>query len=217
MNERTSSRSLARLAVAGAVVAGLSVAAGGTAVAASGNPWDDLAQCESGGNWSSSTGNGYSGGLQFSPSTWRANGGSGSASGASREEQIAVAERVLASQGWNAWPSCSKKVGAKGKASSSSGTSDRSSSSAKSSEKKNSSDVGSKKSAEKKPAAVKSGPRKSGPAKKNVSAGPIYLVNPGDTLSGIAASHGTSVAALAGRNHIADPDVITVGQRLSVR
>jgi resuscitation-promoting factor RpfA len=73
--------------------------------------WDRLAQCESGGNWSTSTGNGYSGGLQFSPGTWRANGGSGSAHNASRSEQIAVAKRVLASQGWGAWPACSSKLG----------------------------------------------------------------------------------------------------------
>ena len=68
--------------------------------------WDAIAQCESGGNWSISTGNGYFGGLQFTPSTWRANGGSGSAAGASREEQIRVAENVLHSQGIGAWPVC---------------------------------------------------------------------------------------------------------------
>jgi hypothetical protein len=58
------------------------------------------------------TGNGYYGGLQFSPSTWRAYGGSGPAAHASREEQIAVAERVLAAQGWGAWPVCSRQAGA---------------------------------------------------------------------------------------------------------
>jgi hypothetical protein len=76
-----------------------------------GGVWDRLAQCEAGGNWATNTGNGYSGGLQFSPGTWAANGGSGSASSASREEQIAVAERVQASQGWGAWPACSSKLG----------------------------------------------------------------------------------------------------------
>ncbi|HEX7133227.1 MAG TPA: transglycosylase family protein [Iamia sp.] len=76
-----------------------------------GGRWDALAQCESGGNWSTNTGNGYSGGLQFSPSTWAAYGGSGSAHNASREQQIAVAERVLAAQGWGAWPSCSSQLG----------------------------------------------------------------------------------------------------------
>ncbi|BCP31156.1 transglycosylase family protein [Mycobacterium intracellulare] len=71
--------------------------------------WDAIAQCESGGNWSISTGNGYAGGLQFTPSTWRANGGSGSPSGASREEQIRVAENVLHSQGIGAWPVCGRR------------------------------------------------------------------------------------------------------------
>jgi Transglycosylase-like domain/LysM domain len=79
--------------------------------AVGGSVWDRLAQCESGGNWATNTGNGYSGGLQFSPGTWRANGGSGSPHSASRAEQIRVAERVLASQGWGAWPSCSARLG----------------------------------------------------------------------------------------------------------
>jgi hypothetical protein len=92
------------------------VAFAGTANAATDSQWDAIAQCESGGNWNTSTGNGYSGGLQFTSSTWRANGGAGSPAGASRAQQIAVAERVLASQGWGAWPSCSRKVGARGAA-----------------------------------------------------------------------------------------------------
>jgi resuscitation-promoting factor RpfE len=71
--------------------------------------WDAIAACESGGNWSISTGNGYSGGLQFTPGTWRANGGSGSPSGASREDQIRVAENVLHSQGIGAWPVCGRR------------------------------------------------------------------------------------------------------------
>ncbi|WP_304442451.1 transglycosylase family protein, partial [Mycobacterium sp. E3298] len=71
--------------------------------------WDAIAQCESGGNWGISTGNGFSGGLQFTPSTWRANGGSGSPAGASREEQIRVAENVLHSQGIGAWPVCGRR------------------------------------------------------------------------------------------------------------
>ena len=80
-------------------------------VAADGSVWDQLAQCESGGNWSINTGNGYSGGLQFSPGTWAAHGGTGNAANASREQQIAVAESVKASQGWGAWPACSSKLG----------------------------------------------------------------------------------------------------------
>ena len=71
--------------------------------------WDAIARCESGGNWGINTGNGYSGGLQFTSSTWRANGGSGSAHTASREEQIRVAENVLHSQGIGAWPVCGRR------------------------------------------------------------------------------------------------------------
>ena len=73
--------------------------------------WDKVAQCESGGNWATSTGNGFHGGLQFTASTWRSFGGSGMPHQASRTEQIAVAERVLAAQGWKAWPACSHKLG----------------------------------------------------------------------------------------------------------
>lgn len=71
--------------------------------------WDAIAQCESGGNWAINTGNGFSGGLQFTPSTWRAYGGSGSAFNASREEQIRVAENVLHGQGIGAWPVCGRR------------------------------------------------------------------------------------------------------------
>jgi hypothetical protein len=76
--------------------------------------WDRLARCEAGGNWSANTGNGFYGGLQFHPQTWSAHGGQAyapSAHQASRAQQIAVAERVLASQGWGAWPSCSRQLG----------------------------------------------------------------------------------------------------------
>jgi peptidoglycan hydrolase-like protein with peptidoglycan-binding domain len=76
-----------------------------------GTVWDRLAQCESGGNWAINTGNGYSGGLQFLPSTWRAYGGSGSAHNASREEQIRVAENVRADVGFGAWPQCARNLG----------------------------------------------------------------------------------------------------------
>lgn len=76
------------------------------AVPAHATDWDAIAQCESSGNWQINTGNGYYGGLQFTESTWRANGGSGNPANASREEQIRVAENVLASQGIGAWPAC---------------------------------------------------------------------------------------------------------------
>jgi uncharacterized protein YabE (DUF348 family) len=74
--------------------------------------WDQLAQCESGGNWAINTGNGYYGGLQFNLSTWQAYGGSGLPSANSREAQIAVAERLRAATGgYGSWPSCSAKLG----------------------------------------------------------------------------------------------------------
>lgn len=76
--------------------------------------WDQLAQCEAGGNWDINTGNGFSGGLQFSNSSWSAFGGTEyapTASGATREQQIAVATKIQASQGWGAWPGCSAKLG----------------------------------------------------------------------------------------------------------
>ena len=75
-----------------------------------GSVWDRLAQCESGGNWSINTGNGYYGGLQFLPSTWRANGGSGMPHQASREEQIRVAENLRANSGFAPWPACSPQT-----------------------------------------------------------------------------------------------------------
>ncbi len=73
--------------------------------------WDAIAQCESGGNWSTNTGNGKYGGLQFKQATWAANGGVGSPASASREEQIRVAENVLQTQGIGAWPQCGANGG----------------------------------------------------------------------------------------------------------
>ena len=82
------------------------IALGAGAANADSVNWDAVASCESGGNWSINTGNGYYGGLQFTMGTWQSNGGSGSPHAASREEQIRVAENVLQSQGIGAWPSC---------------------------------------------------------------------------------------------------------------
>jgi hypothetical protein len=76
--------------------------------------WDAVAQCESGGNWSANTGNGFSGGLQFSQATWNANGGVGAPQDASREQQIKVAENVAAKQGMGAWPTCGGAAGTPG-------------------------------------------------------------------------------------------------------
>ncbi|WP_165756780.1 transglycosylase family protein, partial [Mycolicibacterium doricum] len=101
--------SVAKIAFTGAVIGGGSLALAGHAGAATDGEWDRVASCESGGNWAINTGNGYHGGLQFSPSTWAGHGGGEFAPAAylaTKEEQIAVAERVLASQGKGAWPSC---------------------------------------------------------------------------------------------------------------
>jgi resuscitation-promoting factor RpfA len=113
----TAGRTIARTAVAGAVAGIPLVAVAPAANAAPDSAWDKLAQCESTGNWAINTGNGFSGGLQFTPSTWRAFGGAAfapAAHQATREQQIVVAEKVLQGQGWGAWPSCSKKMGLTG-------------------------------------------------------------------------------------------------------
>ena len=84
------------------------------AAAAPDSDWDRLAQCEAGGNWHINTGNGYHGGLQFSASTWQAYGGSqyaATADQATREQQIDIATRVQAGQGWGAWPACTARMG----------------------------------------------------------------------------------------------------------
>lgn len=108
-------RSLAFAAISGAAIGGAALAAP-AANAASTSTWDSIAQCESGGNWAINTGNGYYGGLQFTLSTWQAYGGTGMPNQASPATQISVAERVLASQGWGAWPACSAKLGLYGTA-----------------------------------------------------------------------------------------------------
>jgi resuscitation-promoting factor RpfA len=110
-------RTLARTAVAGAVAGAPLLVTVPAANAAPDSAWDKLAQCESGGRWNINTGNGFHGGLQFSPRTWSGFGGKEFAPvayKATREEQIVVAERVLAKQGWNAWPTCSRKTGVRG-------------------------------------------------------------------------------------------------------
>jgi hypothetical protein len=108
----SAARTIAKVAAVGIIAGAPLGLAVGTANAAPGMDWDALAQCEASGNWGANTGNGYYGGLQFTQGTWNANGGSGNPANASREEQIRVAENVLRTQGSNAWPSCSKRIGA---------------------------------------------------------------------------------------------------------
>lgn len=104
-------RSVLRVAVAGVVALGAPVVLADSAQAGSGGRWDRIAACESGGKWSTNSGNGHSGGLQFSLRTWKAFGGTGTPHRASRAQQIKVAERILRKQGWKAWPACSRKLG----------------------------------------------------------------------------------------------------------
>ncbi|MER5635959.1 transglycosylase family protein [Kitasatospora sp. NPDC002227] len=142
-------RTQAEKAIAVAGVAGVGLAlpllAATGAQAASVSTWDRVADCESGGDWSINTGNGFYGGLQFTSSTWKAYGGgqyAAQANQASKGQQIAVAEKVLASQGPGAWPVCSVKAGLGGGGSaadvdtSSEGTSTRAAKPAKPAESK---------------------------------------------------------------------------------
>ena len=106
-------RAAALAGVTGVAIAAPLMAAG-NASAATASEWDAVAQCESGGNWSINTGNGYYGGLQISPSTWAGYGGRKFAKlphGASKGEQIKIAERIKRGQGWGAWPTCSSRIG----------------------------------------------------------------------------------------------------------
>jgi hypothetical protein len=107
----SSAVSVAKIAFTGAVIGSGGLALAGQAGAATDGEWDTVAHCESGGNWAINTGNGYQGGVQFSPSTWSAHGGgefAPAANMATKEEQIAVAERVLGTQGRGAWPVCGR-------------------------------------------------------------------------------------------------------------
>ena len=107
----------ARRRIAGVAVVGATAAVGSVAAAQSASAssvWDAVAQCESGGNWSTSTGNGFYGGLQFTHQTWQAFGGGAygyNADDATREQQIEIAQKVLQAQGPGAWPVCSVQAG----------------------------------------------------------------------------------------------------------
>ncbi|MGP4045729.1 LysM peptidoglycan-binding domain-containing protein [Streptomyces sp. 2A115] len=178
------------------------LAATGNAAAADSGVWDRIAQCESGGNWHISTGNGYYGGLQFSAGTWRAYGGTAYASTAdkaSKAQQIAVATKVQRGQGWGAWPTCSARAGASGSAPAASAP-----------------DTPTTKAAPSKPS--KAPARSTGHTARSSSRGD-YTVRSGDTLSGIAARHGTSWQRIYAANKSViggDPNAIVPGQRLEL-
>ena len=99
----------ATLAVADATLAAGTASAGGSVA-----QFERLAACESGGNWSINTGNGYYGGLQFNLGTWRGVGMSGYPHQASKAQQIAAGQKLHSQRGWKPWPSCSRKLGLSG-------------------------------------------------------------------------------------------------------
>jgi LysM repeat protein len=161
------------------------------ASAATASEWDAVAQCESGGNWSINTGNGYYGGLQFSASTWAAYGGTAYASTAnqaSKSQQIAVAEKVLAGQGKGAWPSCGVGLSNAsyngGTASSGSGSSNSGQSTSQSQQKSTQPSEERASRSQERPAAKKTVETPTG--KKVKKGDGEYKVVKGDTLSAIA-------------------------------
>jgi LysM repeat protein len=219
---RTSrARKHARLAV-GLTVAGVAGTAAllgpASAAQASSVNWDAIAQCESGGNWSINTGNGFYGGLQFTKGTWRAYGGAkyaSTANKASRSEQIAIAEKVLRGQGIGAWPVCGKKGGSSKhyKGTNTSGSKSHKSSSHKSSTHKSKS-------------VTHKSTKKSTTAHKVTRAatvkaiGKTYVVRSGDTLSAIATrnhiSGGWHTLYQLNSKTISNPNLIFPGQRITL-
>jgi len=214
---RTASRFPKRgagIAASAAIGIALPLGMSGTASAASDSTWDSLAECESGGDWSINTGNGYYGGLQFSQQTWEAFGGTeyaSSADQASRGEQIATAEKVLDGQGWGAWPACSAELGLDdGDAGGTPDSAGDSGGSEDSGSDESSGDSSSDGSSEDSGSDESSG--------DSGSTGGGYEVQSGDTLRKIAESQGVSGGwrALAEVNSLDDPNLIYVGQEISL-
>ncbi|WP_435128052.1 transglycosylase family protein [Actinacidiphila sp. bgisy144] len=219
---------------AGGAGLALPLIAVGSAQAATTGVWDKVAKCESSGNWKINTGNGYYGGLQFTASTWRAYGGTAYAPRAdlaSKSEQIAVAEKVLDSQGPRAWPVCSLRAGLTREAATASHTvhvttgtkkaAPKKAEPAKAAAKPEVKKPAAKKPEAKKPAAGKAAPVSEAAPAKKPAAGDPYTVVRGDTLSGIAADHrveGGWPALYAGNRAVVgdDPDLIRPGQHLTL-
>lgn len=215
---------LAAVSIAGVA---LSASAANAAVPASApaSTWDSLAQCESGGNWGINTGNGYAGGLQFSPSTWAAYGGAGSAANASREQQIAVAEKVQAGQGWGAWPACAAKLGLSGGAIAPQSTPKSLAPAAVPAPAKAPARAAAPKAAAPKAAAPKAAaPKVAATAPRHVAAvalsGQTYTIQSGDTLSKVAEqlniAGGWQLLADANASTISNPDLVFPGQVLQL-
>ncbi|MGW1876432.1 transglycosylase family protein [Streptomyces sp. NPDC001975] len=189
---------------AGGAGLALPLAAAGSADAASVSTWDKVAACESSGDWGIDTGNGYYGGLQFTQSTWEAYGGTRYAPRAdlaTKDQQIAVAEKVLGGQGPGAWPVCSVQAGlTRG-----GGTPEVHTESATTRPAKSS---------------VRDVQPQTTPQSRAGKA-EMYTVVHGDTLSGIAEEHdvtgGWHRLYSANRATVgSDPDLIVPGQRLSL-
>ncbi|MFI0239686.1 transglycosylase family protein [Streptomyces sp. NPDC016845] len=214
--------------VAGAAVAVPLMGATG-ASAASTSEWDQVASCESGGNWSINTGNGYYGGLQFSSSTWAAYGGTAYASSAdqaSKAQQISVAEKVLASQGKGAWPSCG--VGLSGASTGNSAPVESQSSQQSQPQQQERSDSSTTtRSQQREQPQQQAQPQQetkkdtvTTPTGKKVEKGDgEYKVVTGDTLSKIAEAHGTNWQKVFKLNKdiVADADLIYPGQQLHLK
>lgn len=206
---------LSGLAVAGIATAGVALGAA-PAHAAPTSVWDRVAACESGGNWATNTGNGYYGGLQFSLATWRGYGGSGNPADAGKATQIAVAEKVLAGQGWGAWPVCSVKAGATGSSSSAGSTSSSTSGGSSPSTSAGSSSSGSSRTSVTVEAPVAAATAR--PAAVGTT-GATYTVRTGDSLSIIAKRLDIDAGwqrLWAANPKVADADLIYVGQKLQL-
>jgi LysM repeat protein len=207
------------LSLTAASVAGTAALMGPASPAqASSVNWDAIAQCESGGNWSINTGNGYYGGLQFSRSTWRGYGGTkyaSTADKASRAEQIRIAEKVLRGQGIGAWPVCGKKAGStksyKGK---NTGGSKSATHKAKKKASKSSASKSSPKSTSKSTA------KKVTRSTTVKATGKNYVVRSGDTLAAIASKNhitgGWRALYQLNRSVVSDPNLIFPGQRIAL-
>jgi nucleoid-associated protein YgaU len=184
----------------GAVVLGAAAVGIGALAApatAAEHDWNGVAQCESSGNWSINTGNGYYGGLQFSASTWSAYGGAAYAPRAdlaSPAQQVDIAERVLAGQGAGAWPTCGRRL------------------------------TGGTTTAPAPVAAASRATRPDPPAPGRAAAAPssagTYTVQGGDTLATIARAQGVAGGWQAlwalNRATVRNPNVIRVGQQLTL-
>lgn len=214
-------RSAAVLAIGGAAAA--SLAATPAANAAPLEAWEALAQCESGGNWSINTGNGYYGGLQFSPSSWVAAGGSGSPAAASKAEQIRVAENLLQMQGWGAWPACAAKLNLYAYGTSGAAATVAETTTTVAPQATEVTEVAAAPAVVETPAVVEAPAAETAPAAEVVAeaapAANTYTVKAGDTLSEIAYAHGFNgwdEVLAANADLIQNADVIEIGWVLTI-